>query len=329
MRRRAMVAVLDEGMRQGEAARLFGVHPNTVSKWVRAARAGGRGSLAAGRRGRRPGEQLALTARQQAVIVRLIRGKNPDQLRLPFALWTREAVRDLIEQRYGLRLAIRTVGDYLRRWGFTPQKPIQRAYERDPAAVERWLREQYPRLRARAKREGALILWGDEMGLRSDDARGRSYAPKGATPVIGKAGQRFGCNVIQAVGNRGELWFRVFAGRFSQQVFIDFLRRLLKTARGRKLILIVDGHPGHRGRKARAFIDAHADLLEVVYLPGYSPDLNPAEYLNNDTKQRVLTQRPANKGTLVGATRQHLHRRQKQPGVVQSFFQHPSVAYAA
>src|SRR5213592_3428920 len=157
MRRRAMVAVLDEGMRQGEAARLFGVHPNTVSKWVRAARAGGRGSLAAGRRGRRPGEQLALTARQQAVIVRLIRGKNPDQLRLP----------------------IRTVGDYLRRWGFTPQKPIQRAYERDPAAVERWLREQYPRLRARAKREGALILWGDEMGLRSDDARGRSYAPRG------------------------------------------------------------------------------------------------------------------------------------------------------
>src|SRR5206468_4635763 len=139
MRRRAMVAVLDEGMRQGEAARLFGVHPNTVSKWVRAARAGGGVGLAAGRRGRRPGEQLALTARQQAVIVRTIRDKNPDQLRLPFALWTREAVRDLIERRYRIRLAIRTVGDYLRRWGFTPQKPIQRAYEREPAAVERWL----------------------------------------------------------------------------------------------------------------------------------------------------------------------------------------------
>lgn len=261
--------------------------------------------------------------------MRTVRDKNPDQLKLPFALWTREAVRDLIERRYGVRLAIRTVGDYLRRWGFTPQKPIQRAYERNPAAVERWLEQEYPRLRARAKREGALILWGDEMGLRSDDARGRSYAPKGSTPVVGKAGRRFGCNVIQVVSNRGELWFRVFAGRFTQDLFIDFLRRLVKTARGRKLILIVDGHPGHRGRKARAFIDTHAELLEVVYLPGYSPDLNPAEYLNNDTKHGVLTKRPATPDKLVGATRQHLHRRQKQPHVVQSFFHHPSVAYAA
>jgi transposase len=328
-RRRAVAAVLEQGLSQRQAARLYGVHENTVSKWVRAARSAGSEVLAAGRRGRRPGEQLALSGRQQAVIVRLIRDKNPDQLRLPFALWTREAVRDLIERRYGIRLAIRTVGDYLRRWGFTPQKPIQRAYERDPAAVERWLQREYPALRRRAKREGALILWGDEMGLRSDDARGRSYAPQGKTPVIGKAGRRFGCNVIQAVGNRGELWFRVFAGRFSQDVFIDFLKRLLKTAGGRKLILIVDGHPGHRGRKARTFIETRADLLEVVYLPGYSPDLNPAEYVNNDTKHGVLTQRPANKDKLLGATRRHLHRRQKQPHVVQNFFRHPSVAYAA
>jgi transposase len=296
---------------------------------VRKARVGGRVTLAAGRRGRRAGEQLALASWQQAQIVNTIREKNPDQLRLPFALWTREAVRDLIERRFGVRLAIRTVGDYLRRWGFTPQKPIQRAYERNPAAVERWLTSVYAALRARAKRERALILWADEMGLRSDEARGRSYAPKGVTPVIGKAGQRFGCNVIEAVGNRGELWFRLFSGRFTQEVFIDFLRRLLKTAAGRKVILIVDGHPGHRGRKARAFVDEHAALLEVVYLPGYSPDLNPAEYLNNDTKRGLLTQRPASPAHLIGATRQHLHRRQKQPQVVESFFRHPSVAYAA
>jgi transposase len=329
MRRRAVAAVLDEGMGQAEVARLFGVHPNTVSKWVRAARAGGREALAAGRRGRRAGEQLALAPWQQAQIVRTIREQNPDQLRLPFALWTREAIRDLILRRFGVRLAIRTVGDYLRRWGFTPQKPIQRAYERDQAAVERWLQTAYPALRARAKREGALILWGDEMGLRSDHARGRSYAPKGETPVVAKAGRRFGCNVIQAVGNRGELWFRVFNGRFTQEVFIDFLRRLLKSADGRKLILIVDGHPGHRGRKARAFIEQRPQLLEVVYLPGYSPDLNPAEYLNNDTKHGVLTQRPPTPDHLIGAARRHLHRRQKQPDIVQSFFRHPSVAYAA
>ena len=321
--------MLERSLSQREAARLYGVHENTVSKWVRATRSAGIETLAAGRRGRRPGEQLALSERQQAQIVKTIREKNPDQLRLPFALWTREAVRDLIERRFGVRLAIRTVGDYLRRWGFTPQKPIQRAYERDQAAVERWLKTAYPALRARAKRERALILWGDEMGLRSDDARGRSFAPRDQTPVVAKSGRRFGCNLIQAVGNRGELWFRVFSGRFTQEVFIDFLRRLIKTAQGRKLILVVDGHPGHRGRKARAFIDARPELLEVVYLPGYSPDLNPAEYLNNDTKTGVLTQRPPTPDKLVGATRRHLHRRQKQPQIIQSFFHHPSVAYAA
>jgi len=329
VRRLAVLAVVGRGVRQAEAARLYGVHPNTISKWVRAYRAAGAEALAQGRRGRRAGEQLLLKPWQQAQIVRTIREKNPDQLRLPFALWTREAVRDLVERRFALRLAIRTVGDYLRRWGFTPQKPVQRAYERDGAAVERWLQATYPALKKRAKREGARILWADEMGLRSDHARGRCYAPKGQTPVVGKAGRRFGCNVIQAVGNRGELWFRVFDGRFSQDVFIDFLRRLLKTANGRKLILVVDGHPGHRGRKAHAFIEQRAQLLELVYLPGYSPDLNPAEYLNNDTKHGVLKTRPATKHDLIGRARGHLHRRQKQPAIVKNFFRHPAVAYAA
>ncbi len=296
---------------------------------MRAFREQGQAALEPARRGRRPVEQLALSPLEQAQIVRTIRDKNPDQLRLPFALWTREAVRDLIVQRFAVRLAIRTVGDYLRRWGFTPQKPVQRAYEQNPVAVEAWLKDTYPALRARAKREGAVVLWGDEMGIRSDHARGRSFAPAGATPVVKKAGRRFGCNVIQAVGNRGELWFRVFQGRFSQDVFIDFLRRLIKTAAGRKVILVVDGHPAHRGGRARAYAAANAAVLEVVYLPGYSPDLNPAEYLNNDTKHGVLAKRPATPDGLLSATRRHLHRRQKQPAVVRNFFRHPAVAYAA
>ncbi len=221
-----------------------------------------------GRWGNRQLGYVAVSALEQAQIVKTIREQNPEQLKLPFALWTREAVRDLIARRFAVRLAIRTLGDYLRRWGFTPQKPVQRAYEQNPRAVGRWLEETYPALRARAKRERAMILWGDEMGIRSDHTRGRSFSPAGQTPVVGKAGKRFSCNVIQAVGNRGELWFRVFDGRFTQDVFIDFLRRLIKTAKGRKLILVVDGHPGHRGKQARAFIAEHATLLEVVYLPG-------------------------------------------------------------
>ena len=329
MRALTVRAVSQEGVSQRDAARLYGVHENTVSKWMRAFREQGKAALEPARRGRRPAEQLALSPFAQAQIVNTIRDKNPDQLKLPFARWTREAVRDLIVQRFAVRLAIRTVGDYLRRWGFTPQKPVQRAYEQSPAAVEGWLKDTYPALRARAKRERAVVLWGDEMGIRSDHGRGRSYAPAGATPVVKKAGRRFGCNVIQAVGNRGELWFRVFEGRFTQDVFIDFLRRLIKTAAGRKVILVVDGHPAHRGARARAFVAANAELLEVVYLPGYSPDLNPAEYLNNDTKHGVLAKRPATPDGLINATRRHLHRRQKQPVVVANFFRHPAVAYAA
>ena len=330
VRRLAVRAVVCEGVSQVEVARLFGVSRQAVSGWVGAYRAGGEAALVGGTRGRRPGEQQALSVAQQERIVVLVRGKNPDQLRLAFVLWTREAVRDLIAKRFGVRLALTTVGKYLKWWGFTPQKPIRRAFEQSGPAVARWLAETYPLIAGRAKRENATILWGDEMGLRSDHAAGRSFAPKGHTPVVAKTGRRFGCNLIQAISNRGELAFRVFSGRFTQEVFIDFLARLIKHAGGRKLHLIVDGHPAHRGRNARRWIDERAALIEVHYLPGDSPELNPAEYLNNDTKHAILAkQRPADQHELVAEARRHLHRRQKQPHVVASFFRHPDIAYAA
>ena len=266
----------------------------------------------------------------QGQLVQTIRGHNPDQLRLPFFLWTREAVRELIRSRYGVELALTTVGQYLKRWGFTPQKPVQRAFEQNPVAVARWLEREYPAIEARAKREGARILWADEMGLRSDQAAGRSFAPRGRTPIVGKTGKRFGCNVIQAVSNRGELCFRVFEGSFTQAVYRDFLKRLLKQAGGRKLYLIVDGHPVHRGKNVNAWLAEQTELIEVHRLPGYSPELNPAELLNNDTKHAALTRRrPRDPDELLDGTRSHLHRRQKQPHVIRNFFDHPDVAYAA
>lgn len=330
VRRLAVAAVLEQGMSAAVAARTFGVSRQTVSGWVNGFRRRGEPALATRRRGRRAGEQQALPPWMQGQIVRSIRERNPDQLRLPFFLWTREAVRELIRRRYGIELAPSTVGQYLRRWGFTPQKPVQRAFEQSPVAVARWLEREYPAIATRAKREGARLLWGDEMGLRSDQAAGRSYAPRGHTPVVGKTGQRFGCNVIQAISNRGELCFRVFEGRFSQGVYLDFLKRLLKQAGGRKLHLIVDGHPVHRGKKVNAWLAERAELIEVHRLPGYSPELNPAELLNNDTKQAALTRRrPRDPDELLHGTRSHLHRRQKQPHVIRSFFHHPDVAYAA
>jgi transposase len=329
LRRRGVAAVLS-GRTQVEVAELLGVSPRAVSNWMRAHRGGGEQALAAGRRGRRPGEQLALAPWQQGQIAKAIRERNPDQLRLPFFLWTREAVRDLIERRFGLRLALSTVGRYLRRWGFTPQRPVRRAFEQDPAAVRRWLERDYPALARRAKREGAQILWGDEMGLRSDQAAGRSFSPRGTTPVVEKTGQRFGCNVISAISNQGRLNFRVFPGRFTGAVFCDFLERLVKQSRGRKVILIVDGHPVHRSKAARAWAEARPESIELVLLPAYSPELNPDEMLNNDTRHAALTRhRPTSEGELGAQTRRHLHRRQRQPGVVARFFQEEHVRYAA
>src|SRR6266545_3438889 len=195
LRNRAVQAVLD-GMPQAEAARVFGVHPNAVNRWVKRYREGGWAGLAERRRGRRAGEQAALSAGQQREVIALVRDSTPDQLGLPGFLWTREAVAELIAQRYGV-------------WLFSPQKPKHRALEQDPAAVARWLAEEYPAIVQAAKRDGGVVVWLDEMGVRSDVAAGRSWAPVGQTPVIKRTGKRFGVNLISAISNQGRLRFRL------------------------------------------------------------------------------------------------------------------------
>lgn len=322
--------MIDQGKSQTEAARLLGVSRQSVHRWVAAYRTGGARSLAAGRRGRRPREQMVLTERQQRAICQTIQSKHPDQLRLPGFLWTRALVGELIARRYGMRLAPTTVGAYLRRWGFSPQKPVRRAFEQDPEAVRTWVEEIYPAIAARAKREKALILWGDEMGLRSDHTAGRAWSPRGQTPVVPGTGQRFGANVISALSNRGQLYFMVFSGRCNADLFISFCRRLIKQMSGRKVYLIVDGHPAHRAKKVKTFVAAHEALIELHFLPPYSPELNPDELLNQDVKTNALgRRRPRNRDELIADTRAHLRRRQRQPQVVASFFEEEHVRYAA
>ncbi len=328
LRKKAVAAVLS-GMSQAEAARVFGVSRYSVIKWQRAFREGGEEALGARRRGRRKGQGAALTGREAVRVVEWIRGRCPEQLRLPFALWTREAVQELIEERIGPRLALTTVGKYLRSWGFTPQKPVRRAYERNPVAVQRWLTETYPAIRARAKAERAEIYWGDEMGLRSDHQAGTSFSPKGQTPVIPGTGQRFSTNMISAVTNRGHLCFMVFGERFRVKVFLDFVRRLVRQAK-RKVFVIVDGHPVHRATLVQAWRVQHLDELELFYLPGYSPELNPDEMLNNDVKANALgRRRPRTKAEMVAGVRSYLRSTQKRPGVIRSYFNEDHVRYAA
>jgi transposase len=329
LRNRAVRAVLD-GMTQAQAARVFRVHPNAVNRWIKRYREGGFQGLAQQRRGRRPGEQAALTQWQQQEVIALVRESTPDQLGLLGFLWTRDAVAELIGQRYGRWLARTTVGGYLRGWGFSPQRPQRRALEQNPAAVRHWLAETYPAIRTQARREGGMVLWLDEMGVRSDAAAGRSWAPVGQTPVIKGTGKRFRVNMISAISNAGRLRFRLFVGSFNGPVFIDFLGRLLRDCAGRKVHLIVDGHPVHRAKLVSAWVGRHGGRIELHVLPGDSPELHPVELLDHDVKANAAgRRRPRSADELRDELHGYLRRRQRQPAVLVRFFDHPTTRYAA
>ena len=326
--RRQVVQAVRSGMVQSEAARTFGASLRAVSKWMRLDREGGLRALKLKRRGRRSGEGR-LSGKRAERIRSLIVGKMPDQLKLPFYLWTRAAVAGLIAREYGIEVSLVTVGRYLKAWGLSPQRPVRRAYERSDAAIARWLKQEYPAIARQAKREKAVIYWGDEMGLRSDHVTGTSYAPVGQTPVVRATGSRFGCNMISAITNKGALAFMVFGGKFKAPVFVEFMKRLLKQLDGR-IYLIVDGHPVHKSGEARRFIDQHQPRLRLIRMPGYCPELNPDELLNQDVKTNGLGKsRPTNRTELMATVRSHLHRRQKQPQIIRNLFCEDHVRYAS
>jgi transposase len=246
------VAMPEAGNAQLAIAAALGVHKNTVHRWLKGWRNAGAGALKAKKRGRRQEAQRLLNATQAAEVQQLMTEHCPDQLELPFALWGREAVRDLVQTRFGVRLALRTVSDYLHRWGFTPQRPIRRASERQDAAVQAWLAEHYPKIAARAKAEGAEIHWGDETGISNQAAYGRSFAPKGRTPVIRRTARRHTTSMISTVTNRGTLRFMLYEGALNAALFLSFLQRLVRSTRS-KVFLIVDnlGSRHRTGRIAR------------------------------------------------------------------------------
>lgn len=327
LRRRVVRAVREEGLTQTAAAQTFGVARPTVNRWMRKVEENGLRALKARQRGRPPGTQLEPL--QAALTVRTILGSCPDQLRLPFALWTREAVQQFLEQRFGLQVSVWTVGRYLRRWQLTPQKPLRRAYERDPDAVRRWLEVEYPRIRRQAKAEDAEIWWGDEMGLRSDHQTGTTYGRRGETPVVAGTGQRFRCNMISALTNRGRLAFMLFETSFTEDVFLDFLQRLLRLA-DRRVYLILDRLRVHRGKKVRRWLRQNREQIRLHFLPAYSPHLNPDELLNQDVKSNALgRRRPSTKQEMKDGVRSYLRSTQRRPDVVRKYFLEKNVRYAA
>lgn len=328
IRRKAVHAVLG-GTRRCAAATLFGVTRQAIRKWMRLYEGGGEKALLAKPRGA-PRREGILKPWQCALAVRTITDRCPEQLKLPgFWLWTRDAVRDYLRLSFGVELSLSSVGRLLRRWGFTPQKPARRAYQRDAVVCRRWMEEEYPAIRKQAKREKARIMWGDECGFRSDHQTGTSYGRKGQTPVIPSPGSRFRCNMVSAIDNTGHLAFKMFEGKFTGTVFIDFLRRLIRQA-GHKVFLVVDNLKAHKGDAVMNWVKKHASSIRLFFLPKYSPDLNPDEYLNNDVKSNAVGRRRAkDKDDLKAHVSAYLRSTQKQPDVVKGFFQEPHVKYAA
>ena len=328
-RRRRAVKMRLDGSSLKDTAALCEMSRTTVIAAVKAHAAGGWKAVDIDRPGRPTGTGRTLSVEQEREVQKLIRDRTPDQLKMVYALWTRTAVAELIQHRYGIMLAVRTMGLYLKRWGFTPQKPMKKAYEQSPAAVKQWLDEDYPQIAAQAKTEGAEIHWGDETGLRSDDVRGRSYAPQGQTPVIRVNNKRHGLSVISTVTNKGHMRWKAFDGALNSDILIDFLRRLVKDA-GRKIYLILDNLRVHHSKPVKAWLAAHENEIKIFYLPSYSPELNPNEMANADLKQAVTKLAPARtKLQLVKATTKHLRSVQRQPDRIKSYFQHEPVQYAA
>jgi transposase len=291
--------------------------------------AGGAKALRGKPGGRKAGEHRRLTTEQEVEVRKLICDKTPDQLKMPYALWTRGAVTELIAHRFGIRLPIRTMGLYLSRWRLSTQKPIRRAYEQSPGAVKQWRDTDYPAIAKRARTEGAQIHWGDETGLRSDDVRGRSFAPKGETPVVRVNSKREALSVISTVTNKGAMRWKIFDGALNADILIDFLRRLIKGA-SKKVFLILDNLRVHHSKLVKAWLAKHADRIEVFYLPSSSPELNPDEMANADLKQSVTSKAPARtKAQLIKLASSHLRSIQKQPNHVRNYFQHDPVRYAA
>ena len=276
-RRRRAVKMRLQGVSLKETAAQCEMSRTTVIAAVKAYEASGWKAVDIQRPGRPSGTGRTLTAEQEREVQRLIRDRTPDQLKMVYALWTRQAVAELIRDRYGIELAVRTMGLYLERWGFTPQKPMKKAYEQSPAAVRKWLDEEYPAITACAKVEGAEIHWGDETGLRSDDVRGRSYAPQGQTPVVRVNNKRHGLSVISTVTNKGTMRWKIFDGALNSDILIDFMKRLVRDA-GRKVYLILDNLRVHHSKPVKAGWPSTRTRSRSSTCPAIAPSSTPTRW---------------------------------------------------
>jgi transposase len=318
------VAQVEAGAHPEDVALTLGLHRKTVYGWLAKYREGGKDAL---RAKAVPGRPPKLLGEQVARLFALIVGRDPRQMSFEFALWTREMVRVVIRREFGVALSVVSVGRLLRTMGLSPQRPLHRAYEQNPEAVVRWKTEEYPAIRAQAAQEGAAIYFADEAGIRSDYHSGTTWSPVGTTPVVHNTGKRYSVNMISAVTAQGALRFTVHEGTVNAAVFIDFCKRLLHDTSG-PVYLIVDGHPAHRAKATTTFVASTDGRLRLIFLPGYSPELNPDEWVWKNVKHdRIGKAGVISKHDLKTKATGALRRLQKLPAVVRAFFADPHLRY--
>jgi len=316
------------GFTETELADIFGVSRETVCRWWSAYAQGGLDALPHQRTGRPLGSGRFLSDEQADRIQRLLETHSPEDLGITAPLWTRRAVGDLIRQEFGIRLADRTVGSYLERWGFTAKRPSRQSRDQDPEEVRQWLEETYPAIEERAEAEGAAIHWCDEVGVAADQQPARGYAPEGKAATMDVPDRHIRANPISTITNEGKVRFMTYTTTMTAALFLVFLGRLLRSTTG-KVFLIVDRLPAHQTPEVDRWVAAHRDRIEVFYLPRYAPELNADEYLNNDLKGAVnAAGLPHNTKEVRSRIQGFMQKLLHLPEHVRSYFEHPCVLYA-
>ena len=279
-------------------------------------------------RGRKEGEKRRLSAGQEREIKRLITDKTPEQLKFKECLWTRKGIRQLIKRKYGIEIADSTLGDYMKRWGFTVQRPVQRAYKQDGEKIDKWLNTEYPGITDKAKAESAEIYFGDETSIQNTANYMRGYAPKGKTPVVRKEAKKLKINMISAVNKRGKMSFMLCRDNIDSGKIIDFMERLTK-GQSRKIFLIVDNMKAHHSKKVSDWVSKNKEKIELFFLPPYAPEYNPDELLNSDIKRNAgAKQSPRTQEEMESNVSSRLDYLSCSPEIVSSFFQAPYTKYA-
>lgn len=329
IRKKAVESIVLHGLSKQQASEIFGLSRVSIWRYLKEYKNSKEQSFVYKKRGVEIGTGSKITKMQEDELVANMLSLTPDELGMPYTLWNSKVVHEYIESNYSLKYNRRTIRKIMTRLGFSSQKPIKLAYERDPKKIEEWLTVTYPKIKVKAMTEGARIYWGDEMGIQSTDNRGKTYGLKGKTPVIKKTGSRFKCNMLAAISPQGFMNWMVFEDNFTSKKFIEFLGRMIRQIK-QKIFLIVDNHRVHHSKKVKAYVEKHKERLELFYLPPYSPDMNPQELVNQDVKANSNNFRALKSITdLTINLRYYLTKIQFNQYKIMNFFTKKEVSYAS